>query len=74
MWCDIIKSGCDVLCSSYDVIHIVAMLSTYNGGCMIDNLGVMTEIHCLCCQIVSVWVRFNSFEVMSRGCDVINRG
>ena len=23
-WCDVIKSGCDVLCSAYWVIHIEA--------------------------------------------------
>ena len=26
-WCDVIKSGCDVICSAYDVIHIVAAMS-----------------------------------------------
>ena len=26
-WYDVIKSGCDVKCSAYDVIHIVAMMS-----------------------------------------------
>ena len=32
MWCDIIKSGRDVICSSYDVIHIVAVLSYIKWG------------------------------------------
>ena len=51
--CGIIKSGYDAICSSYDVIHIVSFICyhTYNGGCMIDNLGVMTEIQYMCCQI-----------------------
>ena len=31
-WCDIRKSGCDVICSSYDVIHIVAVLSYIQWG------------------------------------------
>ena len=26
-WCDVIKSGCDVICSAYDVIQIVAAMS-----------------------------------------------
>ena len=26
-WCDVLKSGCDVMCSAYDVIHIVAVMS-----------------------------------------------
>ena len=25
-WCDIIKIGCDVICSSYDVIHVVSVI------------------------------------------------
>ena len=41
--CDIIKSGCDVIGSSYDVIHIVAVYSYIKSRCMIDNLGVMTD-------------------------------
>ena len=46
-------SGGNVICSSYDVIHIVSFICyhTYNGGCMIDNLGVMTEIQWMCSQI-----------------------
>ena len=63
------------------MIYVVHMMSyilwicyhTYNGGCMIDNLGVMTEIHCAVRQY-QCEVRYNSFEVMSRGCDDINRG
>ena len=27
-WCDVIKSGCDVICSAYGVIHIVAVISS----------------------------------------------
>ena len=26
-WCDVIRSGCDVVCSAYDFIHIVAVMS-----------------------------------------------
>ena len=26
-WCVVIQSGCDVLCSAYDVIYIVAVMS-----------------------------------------------
>ena len=32
MRCDIIKSGCDVIGSSYHVIHIVAVLSYIQRG------------------------------------------
>ena len=31
-WSDIIKSGCDTICNSYDVIHIVAVLSYIQWG------------------------------------------
>ena len=50
-WCDIIKNGRDVTCSSYDVIHIVAVLPYVQWHCMIHNLGVMTEIQWMCFQI-----------------------
>ena len=58
--------GCDdmntvgVMSSRVDVMsYVVLMMSyilwlcyhTYNGGCMIDNLGVITEILWKCCQI-----------------------
>ena len=26
-WCDVIKSGCDVICSAYGVIHIEAVMT-----------------------------------------------
>ena len=26
-WCGVLKSGCDVICSAYNVIHIVAVMS-----------------------------------------------
>ena len=26
-WCDVLKGGCDVICSAYDVVHIVAVMS-----------------------------------------------
>ena len=53
-WCDIIKSGCDVIC-----IHIMSCIlclcyHKYNGGYMINNLGVNTEMQWMCCQIYSV--------------------
>ena len=50
-WCDIIKSGCDVICSSYDIIHFVDVLSYNNEGYMIYYLDVMTEIQWMCFQI-----------------------
>ena len=25
-WCDVLNCGCDVTCSAYDVIHIVAVM------------------------------------------------
>ena len=25
-WCDVLNCGCDVKCSAYDVIHIVAVM------------------------------------------------
>ena len=27
MWCDVIKSGCDLICSAYGVIHIEAVMT-----------------------------------------------
>ena len=65
-WGDVIKSGCDMICSSYDEIHIVLCYQTYNG---------------VLCSIIWMWwqrysgcavryyqceVRYNSFDVMSR--------
>ena len=52
--CDIIKIGSDVI-----YIHMISCIlclcyHTYDGGYMIDNLGVMTEIQWMCCQIYSV--------------------
>ena len=43
-WCDVLNCGCDVTCSAYDVIHIVAVMSTYTVLDKIDPLGVMTQI------------------------------
>ena len=38
------------------VVHMMSYIlwlcfHTYNGGCMIENLIVMTEIQWMCCQI-----------------------
>ena len=41
--CDVIKGGCDVICSSYDVTHIVGLMS-YKSGCDIRREVVMTKI------------------------------
>ena len=54
--------------------HVVHMMSyilwlcyhTYNGGYMIDNLGVMTEIWWMCWRYNRCDVRYNSFDVMNR--------
>ena len=32
-WCDVLKSRCDVICSAYDVIHIVAVMSSIHLVC-----------------------------------------
>ena len=42
--CVVIQSGCDVLCSAYDIIHIVAVMSFIHVFDKMDILGVMTQI------------------------------
>ena len=53
--CDIIKSGCDVICIHMMSCILCLCYQTHNGGYMIDNLGVNTERQWMCCQIYSVW-------------------
>ena len=53
-WCDITKSGSDVTCIQMMSYILCLFYHTYNGGYMIDNLGVMTEIQLMCSQIESV--------------------
>ena len=53
-WCDILESLRDVIC-----IHMMSCIfylryHTYNEGYMISNLGVMTEIQWMSCEIESV--------------------
>ena len=55
-WCDIIKSGCDVICIHMMSYILCVCYHRYNGGYVIDNLGVMTEI------IVSA-VIYNQFDM-----------
>ena len=51
-WFDVLKSRCDFICSVYDVIHIVALMSSIhwlnkidNSGCDdTDIVGVMSDI------------------------------
>ena len=50
-WCDIIKSGCDVICIHMMSYILCLCYHIYNRGFMIDYLGVMTEIQWKCCQI-----------------------
>ena len=50
-WCDIIKSGFDVICIHMMSYILCLCYHIYNGCYMIDNLGVMTEIPWMCCQI-----------------------
>ena len=48
-WCDVLKSGCDVMCSAYDVTEKVGVMS-FETGCDISGEVVMTKIqwvHCL---------------------------
>ena len=73
-WCDIIKSGCDVIGSSHDIIHIVAVYSYIKWGCMIDNLGVMTDRVDVLSDIIGV--RCDIIALMSwvECCALINRG
>ena len=52
--CDIIKSGCDVICIHMMLCILCLCYYTHNGGYMIDNLGVNTEMQWMCCQIYSV--------------------
>ena len=59
-WCDIIKSGCDVVCIHMMSCILCLCYHTHNGGYMIDNLGVNTEIQ---------WVLFHTYI----GCDVISQ-
>ena len=42
--CDIIKSGCDVICIRMMSYILCLCYHMYNGGYMIDNVVVMTEI------------------------------
>ena len=53
-WCDIIKSGCDVICIHMMSCILCLCYHTHNGGYMIVNLGVNTEMQCMCCLIYSV--------------------
>ena len=53
-WCDNIKSGCDVIGIYMMSYKLCLCYHTYNEGYMMDNLGVMTEIQWMCCQIYSV--------------------
>ena len=41
---DVLNCGCDVTCSAYDVIHIVAVMSYIHWFDKIDPMGVMTQI------------------------------
>ena len=43
-WCDIIKSGCDVICIHMMSCILCLCYHTHTGGYMIDNLGVNTEM------------------------------
>ena len=54
VWCDIIKSGCDVICIHMMSCILCLCYLTFNGVYIIDNQGVMTEIPWMCCQIYSV--------------------
>ena len=56
------------------ISYVVNMMSyilplcyhSYNGGCMIDNLGVMTRYSGWALRYNWCEVRYNSFDVMSR--------
>ena len=38
-WCDVLNCGCDVTCSAYDVIHIVAVKLL--NDCVVITLSVI---------------------------------
>ena len=48
---DILKSGCDVICIHMMSYILCLCYHTRNGGNMINNLGVMTKIQWMCCEI-----------------------
>ena len=65
-WCDIIKIGCDIICSSYDVIHVVSIGYMINyQDVNADKVDVLSDITSGCD------VRYNSVDIMECS-DVIN--
>ena len=72
-WCDFLNCGCDVTCSAYDVIHIVAMMSyihcawpNWSTGCdATDTVAVMAG---------RVTVKLHNGYVVITLCDAIQSG
>ena len=65
-WCDTIKIGCDVICSSYDGIHIVTVLS-YIMGVVWLIIWVWWQRYSGCAvRYNRCEVRYNCFDVKSR--------
>ena len=49
-WCDVLNCGCDVTCSAYGVIHIVAMMS---------------HVKCICCPHTGCGFIYRRCDVIS---------